>query len=86
MHLFYVLVLIPKFHGKVSIGSQGEIPVALIVSKNELFRGCNDVLLMSFQSPSPAMSRMGWALRTLLVADSGSCLRDRKVSGGEFGS
>ncbi|XP_037907133.1 rap guanine nucleotide exchange factor 4 isoform X2 [Hermetia illucens] len=33
------------------------------------------------ESPSPAMSRMGWALRTLLVADSGSCLRDRKVSG-----
>ncbi|XP_055921025.1 rap guanine nucleotide exchange factor 4 isoform X4 [Eupeodes corollae] len=32
-------------------------------------------------SPSPAMSRMGWALRTLLVTDSSSCLKDRKVSG-----
>lgn len=26
------------------------------------------------------MSRMGWALRTLLVADNSSCLKDRKVS------
>ncbi|XP_055921029.1 rap guanine nucleotide exchange factor 4 isoform X8 [Eupeodes corollae] len=33
------------------------------------------------ESPSPAMSRMGWALRTLLVTDSSSCLKDRKVSG-----
>ncbi|XP_046809971.1 rap guanine nucleotide exchange factor 4 isoform X3 [Lucilia cuprina] len=33
------------------------------------------------ESPSPAMNRMGWALRTLLVADSSSCLKDRKVSG-----
>lgn len=32
------------------------------------------------QSPSPAMNRMGWALRTLLVADNSSCLKDRKVS------
>lgn len=34
----------------------------------------------SLQTPSPAMSRMGWALRTLLVADNSSCLKDRKVS------
>ncbi|XP_035790927.1 rap guanine nucleotide exchange factor 4 isoform X2 [Anopheles aquasalis] len=33
--------------------------------------------------PSPAMSRMGWALRTLLVSDNTSCLKDRKV-GGKF--
>ncbi|XP_055701573.1 rap guanine nucleotide exchange factor 4 isoform X6 [Phlebotomus papatasi] len=33
------------------------------------------------ESPSPAMFRMGWALRTLLVSDSSSCLKDRKVSG-----
>ncbi|XP_073813044.1 exchange protein directly activated by cAMP isoform X5 [Musca autumnalis] len=33
------------------------------------------------ESPSPAMNRMGWALRTLLVADNSSCLKDRKVSG-----
>jgi len=26
------------------------------------------------------MNRMGWALRTLLVADNSSCLKDRKVS------
>jgi len=32
------------------------------------------------QTPSPAMNRMGWALRTLLVADNSSCLKDRKVS------
>lgn len=30
-------------------------------------------------APSPAMSRMGWALRILLVTDSSSCLKDRKV-------
>ncbi|GAB0096143.1 hypothetical protein DMENIID0001_116190 [Sergentomyia squamirostris] len=33
------------------------------------------------EQPSPAMFRMGWALRTLLVADTSSCLKDRKVSG-----
>lgn len=33
------------------------------------------------QSPSSTMSRMGWALRTLLIADGSSCLKDRKVSG-----
>nr|XP_016940845.1 rap guanine nucleotide exchange factor 4 isoform X1 [Drosophila suzukii] len=33
------------------------------------------------ETPSPAMNRMGWALRTLLVADNSSCLKDRKVSG-----
>jgi Domain found in Dishevelled, Egl-10, and Pleckstrin (DEP) len=27
------------------------------------------------------MQRMGWALRTLLVSDSSSCLKDRKVAG-----
>uniref|UniRef100_A0A1B0CW73 DEP domain-containing protein n=2 Tax=Lutzomyia longipalpis TaxID=7200 RepID=A0A1B0CW73_LUTLO len=27
------------------------------------------------------MFRMGWALRTLLVSDTSSCLKDRKVSG-----
>lgn len=27
------------------------------------------------------MSRMGWALRTLLISDNTSCLKDRKVSG-----
>lgn len=32
-------------------------------------------------TPSPAMSRMAWALRTLLITDSSSCLKDRKVSG-----
>ncbi|XP_044734642.1 rap guanine nucleotide exchange factor 4 isoform X2 [Chrysoperla carnea] len=33
-------------------------------------------------SPSPAMSRIGWALRTLLLGiPGGSCLRDRKMSG-----
>lgn len=32
-------------------------------------------------TPSPAMTRMAWALRTLLVTDSSSCLKDRKVSG-----
>ncbi|XP_062553302.1 rap guanine nucleotide exchange factor 4 isoform X2 [Armigeres subalbatus] len=35
------------------------------------------------EAPSPAMSRMGWALRTLLVSDNTSCLKDRKV-GGKF--
>ncbi|KAM8714425.1 hypothetical protein ACLKA7_014538 [Drosophila subpalustris] len=33
------------------------------------------------ETPSPAMNRMGWALRTLLVVDNSSCLKDRKVSG-----
>ena len=33
------------------------------------------------QSPSPAMHKMGWALRTLLLNDSTGCLKDRKVSG-----
>lgn len=32
-------------------------------------------------SPSPAMERIGWALRTLLVTDNSSCLKDRRVSG-----
>lgn len=32
-------------------------------------------------TPSPAMTRIAWALRTLLVTDSSSCLKDRKVSG-----
>lgn len=32
------------------------------------------------ETPSPAMGRMGWALRTLLVTDNSSCLKDRKVS------
>ncbi|XP_055606465.1 rap guanine nucleotide exchange factor 4 isoform X3 [Uranotaenia lowii] len=35
------------------------------------------------EAPSPAMARMGWALRTLLVSDNTSCLKDRKV-GGKF--
>lgn len=30
-------------------------------------------------TPSSAIGRMGWALRTLLVADNTSCLKDRKV-------
>ncbi|XP_037046134.1 rap guanine nucleotide exchange factor 4 isoform X2 [Bradysia coprophila] len=33
------------------------------------------------ETPSPAMGKMGWALRTLLVTDNSSCLKDRKVSG-----
>lgn len=32
-------------------------------------------------TPSPTMTRIAWALRTLLVTDSSSCLKDRKVSG-----
>ncbi|XP_031640324.1 rap guanine nucleotide exchange factor 4 isoform X4 [Contarinia nasturtii] len=31
--------------------------------------------------PSPAIARIGWALRVLLLSDSSSCLKDRKVSG-----
>lgn len=31
------------------------------------------------ETPSPAMGKMGWALRTLLVTDNSSCLKDRKV-------
>ncbi|XP_055319699.1 rap guanine nucleotide exchange factor 4 isoform X3 [Sitodiplosis mosellana] len=31
--------------------------------------------------PSPAITRIGWALRVLLLSDSSSCLKDRKVSG-----
>lgn len=27
------------------------------------------------------MAKMGWALRILLISDSNSCLKDRKVSG-----
>lgn len=30
-------------------------------------------------TPSSSIARMGWALRTLLVADNTSCLKDRKV-------
>lgn len=30
-------------------------------------------------TPSAQMTRMAWALRTLLVTDSSSCLKDRKV-------
>lgn len=39
--------------------------------------------LLSFilQKPSPSMIKMGWALRALLISDSSSCLKDRKVSG-----
>ncbi|KAG5678868.1 hypothetical protein PVAND_008499 [Polypedilum vanderplanki] len=33
------------------------------------------------ESPSPAMTKMGWALRALLLSDSNGCLKDRKVSG-----
>lgn len=33
------------------------------------------------QSPSPAMAKMGGALRSLLLSDSNGCLKDRKVSG-----
>lgn len=29
--------------------------------------------------PSPAMAQMGRALRTLLLADNSTCLKDRKV-------
>lgn len=29
--------------------------------------------------PSPAISRIGWALRVLLLTDNSSCLKDRKV-------
>lgn len=32
------------------------------------------------ETPSPAMGKMGWALRTLLVTDNSSCLKDRKVN------
>ncbi|XP_055620288.1 rap guanine nucleotide exchange factor 4 isoform X2 [Toxorhynchites rutilus septentrionalis] len=35
------------------------------------------------ETPSPAMARMGWALRALLVSDNTSCLKDRKM-GGKF--
>lgn len=31
------------------------------------------------KSPSPAMERMGWALRALLLTDNSKCLIDRKV-------
>lgn len=30
--------------------------------------------------PSPPIARIGWALRVLLLSDSSSCLKDRKVS------
>lgn len=32
------------------------------------------------ETPSPAIARIGWALRVLLITDSSSCLKDRKVS------
>lgn len=32
------------------------------------------------ENPSPAITRIGWALRALLLTDSSSCLKDRKVS------
>lgn len=50
---------------------------SLIIIKAPLILFCFNL----FQSPSPAMSRMGWALRTLLISDNTSCLKDRKVSG-----
>lgn len=31
------------------------------------------------ETPSPAIARIGWALRVLLITDSSSCLKDRKV-------
>lgn len=33
------------------------------------------------ETPSPTIARIGWALRVLLLTDSSSCLKDRKVSG-----
>lgn len=30
--------------------------------------------------PSPPIARIGWALRVLLLSDSSTCLKDRKVS------
>ncbi|XP_026475333.1 rap guanine nucleotide exchange factor 4-like [Ctenocephalides felis] len=33
------------------------------------------------EAPSPAMARIGWALRVILLSETGGCLKDRKLSG-----
>ncbi|XP_017467796.1 PREDICTED: rap guanine nucleotide exchange factor 4 isoform X2 [Rhagoletis zephyria] len=59
----------------------GVSPVASSPTKRPLSPDHPNPALPITESPSPNMNRMGWALRILLVADSSSCLRDRKVAG-----
>ncbi|XP_020717150.1 rap guanine nucleotide exchange factor 4 isoform X2 [Ceratitis capitata] len=59
----------------------GVSPVASSPTKRPLSPDHPNPALPISESPSPAMNRMGRALRTLLLADSSSCLKDRKVAG-----
>ncbi|CRL03781.1 CLUMA_CG016279, isoform B [Clunio marinus] len=56
--------------------------VALVSpSKKQLSPDHPNPALPITESPSPAMAKMGWALRSLLLSDTNGCLKDRKVSG-----
>ncbi|XP_067633068.1 rap guanine nucleotide exchange factor 4 isoform X1 [Eurosta solidaginis] len=59
----------------------GVSPVTSSPTKRPLSPDHPNPALPITESPSPTMNRMGWTLRTLLVADNLSCLKDRKVAG-----
>ncbi|XP_054090739.1 rap guanine nucleotide exchange factor 4 isoform X3 [Zeugodacus cucurbitae] len=59
----------------------GVSPVASSPTKRPLSPDHPNPALPISEYPSPTMNRMGWALRTLLIADCSSCLKDRKVAG-----
>ncbi|XP_039969265.1 rap guanine nucleotide exchange factor 4 [Bactrocera neohumeralis] len=59
----------------------GVSPIASSPTKRPLSPDHPNPALPISESPSSTMSRMGWALRTLLIADGSSCLKDRKVAG-----
>lgn len=69
-----------KFKKKIIIGfGPGISPAPASPTRRPLSPDHPNPALPITETPSPAMGRMGWALRTLLVSDSSSCLKDRKV-------
>lgn len=59
---------------------QGIAPPPTSPTKRPLSPDHPNPALPITETPSPAMGKMGWALRTLLVTDNSSCLKDRKVN------
>lgn len=68
-----------KFKNGFATPVQTVAPVS--PSKKQLSPDHPNPALPITESPSPAMAKMGWALRSLLLSDGNGCLKDRKVSG-----
>ncbi|XP_070499371.1 rap guanine nucleotide exchange factor 4 isoform X1 [Chironomus tepperi] len=73
------IILNCKFKNGFATPVTQNIPVS--PTKKQLSPDHPNPALPITESPSPAMHKMGWALRTLLLNDSTGCLKDRKVSG-----